>query len=447
MNIVIVGMGEVGRYISDVLVREQHNVVIIDNNVNALAQAEETLDAMVLRGHGAHSKTLKTAGAAEADLFIAVTNHCETNLLAAIRAKEMGAKKTIARVSEQAYFDDARGLVTGTFGVDLVINPNALIAMEMHKIIRSAHAVAVEDFADNRIEMVQLHVDSTTNVIDRLIKDIRMPSNTLIAAMIRDNDVLVPGGNHVIRDGDELLVVGRIEQIAKVEKLFKRERRRFTRRVIIVGGSDVAVALATALAQDQIEVIVIERDRERCRAMARELHHVAIINADGTNAHVLEEENIPSTSAFVAASNEDEVNLMASLLARDLGAPRVLALVHKPDYSPICERLGIDAPLSPRIEVAKQVLKYARAGQILSIAPILEGKGEFLEFLAPAKSPIVGSPIKQIGFPSHANICGVVDSSGAFVPRGDDIIEANDRVIVFTTPSHRQQVEAFFTAR
>ncbi len=421
-------------------------MVIIDNDINALTHAEETLDAMVLRGHGASLKTLKQANVEQTDLFIAVTNHCETNLLAAIRAKELGAKKTIARVNEEAYFEDERGMVTGTFGIDLLINPNALIALEMHKIIRSAHAIAVEDFADNRIEMIQLHVDPSTNVIDRMIKDIRMPSNTLIAAMVRDQEVLVPGGNNVIRDGDELLVVGRIEQIPKVEKLFKRERRRYTRRVIIVGGSDVAVSLAAALERDHIEVIIIERDRERCRAIARELHHVAIINADGTNAHVLEEEHIASTNAFVAASHEDEVNLMASLLARDLGAPRVLALVHKPDYSPICERLGIDAPLSPRIEVAKQVLKYARAGQILSIAPILEGKGEFLEFLALEHSTIVGKPIKQVGFPSNANICGVVDASGAFVPRGDDIIEANDRVIVFTTPDQRVQVEAFFQA-
>lgn len=446
MNIVIVGMGEVGRYISRVLVEENHNVVIIDNDIEALTHAEETLDAMVLRGHGANLKTLQQAQAQDADLFIAVTNHSETNLLSAIRAKELGAKKTIARVSEDAYFDDARGMITGTFGIDLIINPNALIALEMHKIIRSAHAIAVEDFADNRIEMIQLHVDNDTNIVDRLIKDVRMPSNTLIAALIRQHEVLVPGGNDVIREGDELLVVGRIEQIPKVEKLFKREHRRYTRRVIIVGGSPVAVSLAAALARDHIEVIIIERDRERCREMARELHHVAIINADGTNAHVLEEENIASTNAFVAASLEDEVNLMASLLARDLGAPRVLALVHKPDYSPICERLGIDAPLSPRIEVAKQVLKYARAGQILSIAPILEGKGEFLEFLAPAKSPIVGQPIKLVGFPSSANICGVVDGTGAFVPRGDDVIEANDRVIVFTTPTHREHVEKFFRA-
>ena len=338
-------------------------------------------------------------------------------------------------------------MITGMMGIDLIINPNALIAMEMHKIIRSTSAVAVEDFADNRIEMIQLPMDAKSPLVDKMLKDIRLPDNTLVAAMIRDHEIIVPGGSDSIREDDELLFVGKIEQIPKVEKLVKRERRRYTRRVIIVGGSQVSVSLAKALAADHIEVLIIEKDRERCREISHVLHHVAIINADGTNAHVLEEENISTTDAFVAASGEDEVNLMASLLARDLGAPRVLALVHKPDYSPICERLGIDSPLSPRIEVAKQVLKYSRAGQILSIAPVMEGKGEFLEFLAPEGAPIVGKPIKQVGFPTSANICGVVDKVGAFVPRGDDIIEANDRVIVFSTPDNRQKVEKFFKSR
>ena len=271
MNIVIVGMGEVGRYISSVLVGEDHNVVIIDRDMDALTQAEETLDAMVLHGHGASSKTLVQAGAAEADLFIAVTDNCEVNLLAALRAKQMGAARTVARVSQSAYFDDERGMVTGLMGIDLVINPDTLIALEMHKIVRSRSAVAVEDFADNRIEMIQFRVDRSTSMIDRMLKDIRMPSNTLIAALVRDHEIIVPGGNDLLQDGDEVMVVGRIEQIPKVEKLFQRERRRYTRRVIIVGGTQVSVSLAQALARDHIEVVIIEKDRERCRQIATAL--------------------------------------------------------------------------------------------------------------------------------------------------------------------------------
>ena len=447
MNITIVGMGEVGRYVSRVLVQEGHNVVIIDNSPDALAQAEETLDAMVLRGHAANLRTLRQAQVESADLFIAVTDRCEVNMLAAMRAKQLGAKRTIARVNDPAYFDDHRGMVADVMGIDLVINPNALLALEIHKIVRSASAVAVEDFADNRIEMIQFPVGESSFGVNRLIKDIRLPSNTLIAALIREHEIIVPGGMDEILAGDELLVVGRIEQIPQVERLFHRSRSRYTRRVVIVGGSQIGAMVAKALAADHVEVLLMDKDRRRCEELSASLSGVVVLHADGTQAHLLEEESVATCDAFIASSGDDEINLMTSLLARDLGAKRVIAVVHKPDYSPICERLGIDAPLSPRIEVAKQVLKYSRAGQIISIAPVLEGAGEFLEFVAPAQAPIVGKPIKHIGFPANANICGILDKSGAYVPRGDDIIEANDRVIVFTTPEHRHKVEQFFRAK
>ncbi len=444
MNIVIVGMGEVGKYVSRVLVSEGHNVVIIDVDPGALAAAEETLDAMVLRGHGANVKTLRQAGIQNADLFIAVTDHDEVNMLSAIRAKELGAKATIARVADSMYFDEDRASFAGLMGIDLVVNPNALVGLEMHKIVRSSNAIAVEDFADNRVEMIQLPVDEGAFVVNRQLKDIKLPSNTLVAAIIRDDDVMVPGGMDVIRASDELLIVGRVEQIPKVEKLFDRERRRFTRRVIIVGGSQVGATLAHALENDGIDVVLIDRDRERCAELSRTLRNSVIINGDGTNIDLLEEERVDQSDAFVAVSGRDEVNVMTSLLAKDLGAQRVIALVHKPDYSAVCERLGLDATLSPRHEVAKQVLKWVRAGSVVGITPVLEGKGEFLEFIAPADARIVGKPIRSIDFPRGANICAVCNRERAYVPSGDDVIEGSDRVIVFTTPRNREAVERAF---
>lgn len=444
MNIIIVGMGEVGKYVSRVLVSEGHNVVIIDVDAAALAAAEETLDAMVLEGHGANVKTLRQAGIQNADLFIAVTDHDEVNMLSAIRARDMGASAAIARVADPKYFEQDRGTFTGLMGIDLVINPNALVALEMHKIVRSANAVAVEDFADNRVEMIQLPVDEGTYLVNRPLKDIKLPANTLVAAIIRDEDVMVPGGTDVIRTQDELLIVGRVEQIPKVEKLFDRERRRFTRRVIIVGGTQVGATLAKALEQDGIEVVVIDKSRERCAELSRFLSQSIIINGDGTNIDLLEEERVDSSDAFVAVSGRDEVNVMTSLLAKDLGAQRVIALVHKPDYSAVCERLGLDATLSPRLEVAKQVLKWVRAGEVVGITPVLEGKGEFLEFIAPPEARIVGKPIRQIDFPRGANICAISNQARAYVPRGDDVIDPGDRVIVFTTPRNRAAVERAF---
>lgn len=446
MNIVIVGMGQAGRHIAGTLVNEGHDLVIVDQDEVSLNQAEESFDAMVLRGHGANPQTLRQAGVENADLFVAVTNNDEVNMLAAVQAKRMGAVKTIARVSNESYFENDRGLYPNMFGlIDMVINPEILVALEIHKLVRSAGAVAVEDFANNRIEMEHLLVDGQSTVVNKPLRDLRLPENTLIAAMVRDGLLIIPSGNDVILPGDEVLVVGRIEQMPTLEKIFRRERKRYTQKVVIIGGSSIGEHLARALSNDGIRVTFIDKRYATCMHLAEELGQgVTILHGDGTDVHLLEEERIGGAHVFVACSGADEVNLMATLLAKDLGVQRAIALVHKPDYAPVCERLGVDVSLSPRLAVARQVLKYVREGQIISIRPVLDGRGEFLEFVATGDSRIVGKPIKDVNFPRGANICAVLSARGAYVPRGNDEIRAGDRVVVFTTPNLRKSVERLF---
>ncbi len=446
MNIVIVGMGEVGRYITDVLVSEGHNIVVIDLDRERLNSVEESLDVMSLNGHAGSEKTLKEARIETADLFIAVTDNSEVNMLSAIRAKELGATITIARVANPEYFDGEQAIIHNIMGIDLVVNPQALVAMEMHKIIRSANAIAIQDFADNRIEMIQLPVDyKSKSVVDHFLKDLKMPENTLIAAIIRENEIMVPGGMDQLESGDEVMVVGKIEQIPAVEKLFGQQRRRFTKRVFMVGGTEIGRKLATMLARDGIEVVLFEKDRARCVELSETLpQSVVIINGDGTDVDQLEEERADNADVIVAVSPEDEVNIMTGLLAKQIGAPRIVAVVHKPDYAKVCERLGFDATLSPRREVAKHVLKWVRMGEVVEVSPVLDGKGEFLEFIVPKQARIVGEAIAKVGFPKGANICAIVSGDRAFVPRGNDVIHENDRVIVFTTPKIRKEVEKAF---
>lgn len=446
MNIVIIGMGEVGKHIASVLLEEEHDIVIIDQDSAALAAAEDSFDALVLQGHGASEAILLQANVQSADLVCAVTNNDEINMLSALSAKRLGARRVIARVSNAVYYPDDRGLVADMFGgIDLVVNPKVLVAVEMHKLVRSASAVAVEDFADNRIEMVQLHVLEKTGPVGKPLRDLKLPPNTLIAAIDREGQLIVPSGSHAIQAGDEVLCVGRIEQIPAIEKLFERERRRFVHKVVIVGGSEIGVHLAKALVVDGIQVVIIERDRARCFALKEQLADtVTVLNADGTDMHLLEEEGVERADAFIAASDADEVNLMTALLAKQAGSRRTLALVHKPAYAAVCERLGVDATLSPRLTMARQVLKYVRAGEVLSTRPVLEGRGEFLEFMATKDARITGGPIMKVNFPRGANICAVVGQKGAYVPRGMDVIQAGDRVVVFTTPRQRAAVERMF---
>lgn len=444
MDIIIIGMGEVGSHIASVLVGEGHSVTLVDRDIARLERAEERLDAATLVGHGGSLPLLRTAGAERADLFIAVTDHCELNLVACAQARSLGAKQTIARVMGEAYLELSAHRGANAFGIDLVINPTLQVAAEIRRLVRTDGAIAVKDFADRLIEMVQLPVSARAKVVGTPLKDLRLPPQTVVAAIFRDEDLIVPGGNDAIHAGDEVLVVGRTENTLEVERVFGARRSRFGRRALLVGGGDLGVQVARALEEDDFHVTLFERDRARCEQLARELDHTVVLHADGTNSAVLEEEGVASADVFLAVSEEDELNLMASVLAKDLGAPRCIALVHRPDYASVCERLGIDATLSPRLTVAQQVLRYVRAGDVVSVTPVLDGRAEFVEFVASDQSRIAGKALHEAEFPRGAIVCAVLRPDGAFVPRGDDRIQSGDQVMVFLREETRAGVERLF---
>jgi trk system potassium uptake protein TrkA len=232
--------------------------------------------------------------------------------------------------------------------------------------------------------------------------------------------------------------------MSEVERVFGRPRKRFARKAVIVGGGTIGLALARTLEREGLDVVLIERDRDRCRELAKALHRTVILNGDGTDVHLLEEEGVDKADVFIAASNADEVNLMASLLAKELGSGRCLAVVHKPDYASVCERLGIDVTISPRIAVAKQVLKYVHEGQVISTRQILDGAGEFLEFVVSPDARAAGVPLRDLNFPRGAIVCAGLGRDGTFVAHGDTKLSPGDRVVVFTLPKQRGDVERLF---
>jgi trk system potassium uptake protein TrkA len=444
MNIIIIGIGEVGSHIARVLIGGGHSVTLIDDNPDAISRAEEQFDAMIVRGHAASPSVLREAGAATCDLFVAVTSVCETNLVAAVTARSMGAKRTIARVTNPVYFEEQRGIVTGMLGIDVVINPMFQIAAEIRRLVRSRSALAIQDFADHQIEMVQLPVEVESRVINRPLKDLRLPDQTRIAVILRGEELIVPGGNDAIMAGDEVIVIGLTDNILEIERLFQRKRSRFGRRAMIVGGGLIALNVARALEDDEFSVTLIERSKARCQQLVAELENTVVLNADAMNSALLEEEGVASVDVFMALSEEDEVNLMASLLAKDLGARRCIALVHRPDYGPVCERLGIDATLSPRLIVAQQVLKYVGDGQIVGVSPVMNDRAEFIEFAATADSRVVGKRLAEASIPRGALVCAIMGAKGARVPTGDDRIAVGDHVVVFVLKDVRARVEKLF---
>lgn len=445
MNTIVVGMGQVGRHIAEVLVVEKHDVTLIDTDTEALSYAEENMDVMTLRGHGGSIHTLMEAKVGEADLLIAVTSSDEVNLLASLLAKRMGAQKVVARVSDPANQPGSDENLADLLGIDLTISPELLAADEILRLLGTRSALWVEEMAEGRVTLMQLPVsDPAAGAIGSTLAELPLPAGCLVAAIIRGDDFIIPHGDETIRLGDEVFIVGESDVVSEACGLFVAGPKESTGKVVIIGGSDIAFYLARLLTKADIDTVIVEKNRERCRELSEQLERVVVLNGDGTQKAFLREEGLDSADVFVSATKSDEINLMAGLLARKMGVPRTIALVHKPDYAPVYKTLGINSTISPRLLAANQVLRYVRPGKIISVSVLAGGRGEAIELEVQRGSRIADVPLKDADFPRGAVIGAAVIGKKVKIPRGNDSIPSGAHVVVFTTPDVRQQVERAF---
>jgi trk system potassium uptake protein TrkA len=291
--------------------------------------------------------------------------------------------------------------------------------------------------------MVQLPVGNR-DICNIPLKDLRTPANILVAAILRGDTLLIPSGSDMIMPDDEIFIIGKTDKIEIAEEYFGKIRTRGARSAVILGGGEIGFAVARSLERQRINVRIIEWNPKVCEYLSESLSEATIINGDGTDLELLEEEKIGDADVFVAASKRDEVNLMTGLLAKKLGVKKTIALVHRPDYIRIYEHLGLDATISPRRFASEQILKYVRAGRVVSVSEIADGKGEILEFVAPKKSKIIQNNLKNTGFPRGAVVGAIAGKQGIVVPTGDDRVNPGDSVIIFSTPDVRPKIEELF---
>jgi trk system potassium uptake protein TrkA len=436
-------MGEVGKHLASMLTGEDHDVTIIDSDPEILDSAEDRIDVRALRGNGASFRVLRDAEVNKADLVAAVTNDDEVNIVASLQAKDLGAQHVIARVDSHDYLPGWQGAYHGILGIDLVISTRILAAIQVNKLIGSFGAVSVANFAEDRVQMIQLPVGNN-EICNIPLKDLETPDEVLVAAILRGEELIIPSGLDSILPDDEVFIIGKTDKINSAESYFGKARTEGARSVVILGGGEIGFAVARSLEKQNINVRIIEWNPKVCQQLSETLTEATILNGDGTDLELLEEEKIGDADVFVAASKRDEVNLMAGLLVRNLGVKKTIALVHRPDYIKIYEHLGLDATISPRRFAADQILKYVRAGRVVSVSEIANGQGEILEFVAPKKSKIIQNNLKNTGFPRGAVIGAIAGKQGILVPTGDDRVQPGDSVIIFSTPEVRSRVEKLF---
>ena len=445
MNVVIIGMGEVGKHISFMLALDNHNIIIIDSNPETLASAEEKMDVMALGGHGCSPKTLKNAMIHNADLVVSVTNNDEINLLAANLSKNLGAKKSIARVIQKDYLPYGKGFYENHLGADLVISPNVLTAMEIIKVIKSSKTLLSHHFAENKIELLKIGVPDKSKFQNQSISSIKLPDLVKIVAIVREGEVIREMEEELLEAGDHFYLIGTVKQLKKLEKSFEFYKDFKNKKVMLVGGEDIALEIAEELEQLEIQTVLIDSDKDHCDYLAERLSKTSVICGDATNPAFLREEHINDFDVFVALSPKDEINLMTALLAKREGVPKTIALTQKSGYLTIYEQLGIDVTISPRMIAANQILKFVKKGDVVNLMYIEESKYEVLEYSVHSDSKITGKQVADINFPFGVDLLfinkhnqGIEEISEA------TLIEDEDTLIFISELDDKKALERLF---
>lgn len=434
MNIFIAGGGRVGYHLARLLSSEHQNVTIIEADRDQGEQLDYALDIGVMIGDGSSVMLQQQLGVGTADIFFASMGNDEANLIAAATAKGLGAKQTVARVANPMYVE-SNILYETILGIDYILSPDALAALEIASYIEHPGVLATEDFGRGLVQMRQVRVDYSPTIGGKTLKDVLSPGGRVLVGVVdRAGKSFIPHGDTVIEVGDHITLIGHKDKLAQVEKLF-HEGGALPRRVAIMGGGNLGMRVAKALDGKIKSVKVFERREEKCGRLAEQLNKAKIVCRDATSRVALEQEHVDKVDIFVAATNDDERNIMASVLAKEVGAKHVIAIINQPDFAPLVKRLGIDLAVTPRASVANRILRLAHQGSVTALAVLAEGQVEVLEFTVGDGSTVLNQPLKTVRskFPRGALIATIVRGEKVFVPGGDDDIRAGDAVILIAS--------------
>lgn len=443
MHAIIIGAGKIGYNIAQTLSQEGHDVFVVEKDEERKQVVDDSLDVQAVLGNGADSKVLEQLDIEKADLLIAVTESDELNMLACMLAGQYGVKKTVARVRNPEYDEDNKLSTNPALNIDLMINPERVAAAEISKIIAIPEAVDVNFYAKGKIMLLELIIEKDNPVINRKLSDLRGKFHFLVAAILREDGLIIPRGDDVILENDRIFIIGRTEEMRDVEKGLGF-RRKTVKSVMLIGGSRIAFYLAQMLEKKGLEVKIVEKNYKHCKYLAGVLDNTIILNGDGSDIDLLQDEGIANTDLFVSLTEDDKLNVLVSLMAKRLGAKKTIAQVRRSDYLPLIEAVGIDIAISPRLLAAEAVLKFLRSEDFLSISVLEKGSAEVYEVIIQDRmTRLAGKKLKDMRFPKGILIGAIFRENDAIIPSGDDILMSGDRVIIFAAAHLIHKVEHY----
>ncbi len=445
----IVGAGQVGQYLCEKFSSEGQEVVLIDRDEEKIKGLERELNIQTFVGNGASARLLAEAGISKTDLFIAVTDSDEVNLVACFMSSKYQVKVRIARVrSEDLLLSDSL-VDKDIFGIDLIISPNWAMADEIVKLIQVSAAFDTAEFANGQVYLLGYVVNDGHPFAGKTLFEIgglSPEARYVMVAIIRQGETIIPRGEDTIRPGDKIYLVVLKDDISKVEDLFGFSSK-IPDVVFILGGGDIAYLTARQIEEMDIDVKVVESDKERCEFLSENLSSALVLNVDPLDIHTLLEEGIDSADLVVAVTDSDTTNILASLMAKHHGTTRCIVKVGRHDFLPMLDRLGIDVTLSPRQVAADMIISYVRRADIVSVATILDSDAEVIELTVPDAKRFDNVALKDLNLPKGSVIGAIVREGKASIPSGDSTIRPGDNLVIFFVKDAAKKVESFFQSR
>jgi trk system potassium uptake protein TrkA len=447
MRAIVIGAGEVGYDVARILSREDHDVVVVDTDPAMLERARDTLDVLTIHGSGTSADVLGTCGIGRADMVVAVTAVDEVNVIACMLASRLGVTTTVARVRSDELAGAGSILKAADFGISLVIQPEESAAAEIVRLIRRSAATDVLSFAGGRLQLVGVRLDRETPVLDETMAEVsaRMPGVPFrIMAIVRGARTILPGGAERLRSGDQVFVMARPRDLPHVTRLLGKDESRL-QHVMILGGTATGARIAQQLAEiSSKRVKLVESDRARAQRLSELLGGVLVLHGDGTDIDLLAREGLGEMDAFVAVTDDEESNLVTCLIAKHLGVRKTVGLLSKSAYIPIAASIGLDAAVSKKLAVSREVLRYLRGKNVLSVGTVHGMDAEILELEAAPRAAVTRGPLADVRVPSGVLISAVIHQASVEIATGTTEIRAGDRAIVFVLPRAVEAAQKFF---
>jgi len=448
MKIIIAGAGEVGFHLAKLLSYESQDITLIDTDKESLTYADTHLDIRTIKGDATSITILQDARVENVDLVIAVTASETTNITVCVLAKQLGALRTIARISNTEFIEHKELAGFSKFGIDELISPESLAASEIELLLDQSAFNDSYEFEDGALTMVGTTLSRTASFVGKSVKEAAQvfPELHFMPIAIQrfgTQYTIIPRGDTLFKEGDQvyfMTVKGGVEELYKLTGKVKQE----IRNVMILGGGRIGSKTAKDLCYNKFKVKVIEKDRERAADLADMLPKALVINCDGRNVELLEEEDLNDMDAFIAVTGDSETNIMSCLVAKSRGLQKAIALVENMDYFQLSHSIGIDTLINKKLLAANTIFRYIRRGEVVAMTKLNNMNAELLEFIVRPGSPLDNKLIRDVDFPRSATIAGIVRDNQGIIALGDFRILAGDRVVVCCLPRSIKKVEKMF---